>query len=142
MSGCGYHWTPCSSGGGIGGAVALGALVVVIVKRQAIETGLTDLAELAAAVAGGLLVVAVTAGVIIWRIRRRRRQARPLPITRVQRPPAVTVLRPAVTTRPANVPALPRTSASTQTRADADTHAVTSRTAPKRCTQPRDRRRY
>lgn len=131
MSGYGFHWTPCSKGPGIGAVVGLVAVVLIVSHRQAVETGLTDLLEIALAVTGGLAAIGTTVAVLVFRSHRRnvrddRRVLTAVPV-RPGLPDASTA---ALEDRTANRPALSRGHAS---RDDVDTRVVTSRvTCPNR----------
>jgi hypothetical protein len=141
----GWHYTPCRGGGGrgritAGGVLALVVLVVVVAKRRAIETGLTDLLELALAVMGGLVAIGITVAVVVWRVRRRRALADRMVLTAVPVRPGL----PGQTARAvprASMPALPRANASTQPRINAPAPVVTGRAVRPRCTQRRPDRR-
>jgi hypothetical protein len=147
VSGYGYHWTPCKGSGGIGlgGVAALVILAEVVANRQAIETGLADLLELALAVAGGLLVVGGTVAVLVFRSRRRARTAAAQP-----RPVALTAhIQPVQPPGPAQVtaprrgrPAIaaPRSNTPTYPRKNVNSHVVTGPASVPSCSRRADRR--
>jgi hypothetical protein len=141
VNGYGYHYSRCRRGIGAGGVLALVVLVVVVGKRHAIETGLTDLLELMLAVMGGLVVLGVAAVVVIWRVRRRRALAgRRVVLTAVPVRPGIPGQAARAVPR-ANIPALPRANASTHSRISAPAPVVIGRAARPRCTQRRPNRR-
>lgn len=74
MSGYGYHYGPCRGGGGGRGLVLAAAAVVVLAAMGAgsVAHVLAELAEIAAAAVGVLVLFGVAAAVVVWRVRRRR----------------------------------------------------------------------
>jgi hypothetical protein len=134
----GLHCPGCGDGGG---GLALVVLLVVVVAAgsgaaTAVASAVVDLLEIAAAVAGGLLVTGCGAAVLVLRARRRRDVR--LGASRRTRLTAVPV-RPGMPAR-ADMPALPRGNVSAHSREDVEPHVVTSRAPRPRCSRRADRR--
>ena len=133
MSKCGgLHCPGCGDGGG---GLALVVLLVVVVAAgsgaaTAVATAVIDQLEIAAAVAGGLLITGGAVAVLVWRARRRRALAAPrVRVVAIGRP-----ARPGMPGR-ADVPALPRGDVTAHSRIDVEPHVVTRRAQCPRCSR-------